>query len=165
MFARKLCIAFGAILAAWLLAPSPAQAACASLGSCTCTVTATPVSFGSYNPVATGTNDSAGTVRVICTLVASLAGSFTVDLSTGTSNSYAARTLRGPGGALTYNLYTNAARSLVWGNGTGGTDRVTYSFTAALGVDQSFTVYGRIPAGQNVAPGLYSDTITVTVTY
>jgi spore coat protein U-like protein len=43
-----------------------------------------------------------------------------------------------------------------------GTDTVPLTGNGAAQVE---TVYGQIPAGQFVAPGSYSDTITATVTY
>jgi spore coat protein U-like protein len=33
------------------------------------------------------------------------------------------------------------------------------------GADQTFTIYGRVPAQTTPAPGTYTDTVTVTVTY
>jgi len=53
----------------------------------------------------------------------------------------------------------------VWGNGT---VTESYSALAAVGgtaVPRSYTVYGRIPVNQFVAPGSYGSTVTVTVTY
>lgn len=147
------------------LLPARAEAACSPLSLCSCTVTATGVSFGNYNVLTTTPNDATGTVRVTCILLLDLAGSFTVDLSTGASGSYAARTLRNGANNLSYNLYTDAARAQLWGNGTGGSNRVVQNFAGLLLVDRSYTVYGRIPARQNVRPGSYSDTIIVTVTY
>jgi spore coat protein U-like protein len=85
--------------------------------------------------------------------------------SPGASNNYAGRTLRNGTNSLVYNLYTNAARTQIWGNGTDSSLRVTQSFAGLLLVDRTIPVYGRIPARQNVRAGAYSDTIIVTVTY
>lgn len=161
---RGLPLAAAALLST-LLAATPAQAACAPLSLCSCTVTATGISFGNYIPVDAANNDSSGTVRVQCLLLVALAGSYTIDLSTGSSGTYAQRTLHNGTSTLTYNLYIDAARGQILGNGSGGSSRITRNFTALLGVDQTTTVYGRILAGQNVPPGTYNDTIIVTVTY
>ena len=70
----------------------------------TCTVSATPLSFGAYSP-STGT-DSAGTITVECTVLLALTGiSYTVSLNRGSnSTSYTPRQLAGPGGSqLQYN--------------------------------------------------------------
>lgn len=165
MRARLPRLAVPVLLAAFLLAPSRADAACNFLSFCSCTATATGVSFGNYNPVSGDSNESTGSVRVVCTLVAAISGSFTIDLSTGVSGSHAQRTLQNGSWNLAYDLFTTAGHGETWGDGTGGTSNVTHAFTSLLQVDETFTIYGRIPAGQNVAAGPYSDTITITVTY
>jgi spore coat protein U-like protein len=64
---------------------------------------------------------------------------------------------------LSYSLYTDAARTNVWGDGTGSTATIGNTGTGAV---QNVTVYGRIPGSQSSAPpGSYADTISVTVTY
>lgn len=148
-----------------LAMPAPAEAACDILALCTCTVSASGVDFGNYNPVAATDNDSSGTVRVRCSLVLALAGSYTIQLGRGASSTYSQRSLTSGGSTLRYNLYTTNARNQIWGDGTGGSLSVTNNFTALLGVDQTTTVYGRVPAGQNVAPGSYADTILVTIVF
>jgi spore coat protein U-like protein len=154
-----------AVPLAALAMPAPAEAACDILALCTCTVSATGVDFGNYNPVSIMDNDSSGTVRVRCSLVLALAGSYTIQLSRGSSATYAQRSLTSGGSTLRYNLYTSNARNQIWGDGTGGSLSVTNNFTALLGVDQTTTVYGRVPAGQNVPPGSYADTILVTIVF
>jgi len=62
---------------------------------------------------------------------------------------------------LNYQLYSDSARSTIWGN-TVGTDTVTGSGT---GLALDHTVYGSIPAAQVVPAGSYQDTITVTISY
>ena len=66
--------------------------------------------------------------------------------------------------ALTYNLYLDASRTTIWGDGTGGTQ--AYSDPSAK-KNQSVTVtiYGRIPAGQDVSAVSYSNTITATINF
>lgn len=165
MTGRRYLIVPMALLGAMVLAPQPAHAACNPLSACSCTVTATGVSFGSYDPLSQVDNGSTGTIRVVCTLILALGGSFTIDLSTGASGSYTQRSLKKGASTLAYNLFSDSAHSQIWGNGTGGSTQVSQSFTSLLIVDRTLTVYGRIPAGQNVAAGAYADTIIVTVTY
>jgi len=165
MTGRRYLLVPMTLLGAMILAPQPAHAACNPLSACSCTVTATGVSFGSYDPLSQVDNGSTGTIRVFCTLIAALAGSFTIDLSTGASGSYSQRTLKKSASALTYNLFSDSAYSRIWGNGTGGSTQVSQSFSSLFIVDRTLTVYGRIPAGQNVPAGAYADTIIVTVTY
>jgi len=63
---------------------------------------------------------------------------------------------------LEYNLYTDAGRTTVWGDGTASS--VTAAGTGS-GAQQSLTVYGRIPASQSVPAGSYSDTVTATINF
>jgi spore coat protein U-like protein len=73
-----------------------------------------------------------------------------------------ARSMTGPASALlSYQLFRDSGHSLNWGV-TIGTDTVSVTGNGSAQVQ---TVYGQIPAGQFVAPGSYSDTITATVTY
>lgn len=59
-----------------------------------------------------------------------------------------------------YGLYHDTGRSLPWGQSAG--DTLAGSGTGAL---DTRTVYGRVPSGQNVPAGIYSDTVTATITY
>ncbi len=145
--------------------PAPAFAACNTLSLCSCTASASGIALGSYDPFSPTPVTSSGTVTVECTLSIALAGSYDIALSTGSSGSFAPRTMMNGGSALNYNLYTSPALTQVWGDGTAGSAQVTRSFTALLFVSQTTNIYAEIPAGQNVAAGSYADTITVTVTY
>jgi spore coat protein U-like protein len=69
---------------------------------------------------------------------------------------------------LGYNLYYDAAYSQIRGNGTGGsqTGGATLNLTPGAPTQSvNAVIYGRIPAGQDPAPGSYLDTIVVTITY
>ncbi len=64
-----------------------------------------------------------------------------------------------------YQLYQDAARSIVWGDGSNGGTRMSINFPVG-GATQTYTVYARL---FSVSPlpsaGIYTDTITVTVSY
>lgn len=124
----------------------------------TCSVSATNLTFGNYDPLAAQPLDGASTVSVQCTLTTG----YGVGLSAGTGSgaTVTTRKMTHSSDTLDYSLYQDAARSLVWGE-TGG-EVVSGTGT---GLAQNLSVYGRIPAGQNVNPGGYSDVITVTVTF
>jgi spore coat protein U-like protein len=63
------------------------------------------------------------------------------------------RKMTGPGGAtLNYQLFLDAARTTNWGNTTGNELTGT--------TNTNFTVYAQIPAGQFIAPGTYTDTVS-----
>jgi spore coat protein U-like protein len=97
----------------------------------------------------------------------------TLTLSAGTSNTFNARQMIKGTDRLDYNLYTNAARTIVWGDGTAGTGTVAALTIQSNGRflnhnrSRNFAIpaYGRIPANQDAVPGAYSDTITVTMSY
>jgi spore coat protein U-like protein len=132
-----------------------------------CNASATAVNFGIYNPLSGTPNDATGTVTTSCqVLIAGLFVSWTVALSTGSSGTYAGRQMDFGASSLTYNLYTNAARTSVWGDGSAGTTLLSDNVFLVVGSNTvNYTVYGRLFAGQDRAAGSYSDTITVTVTY
>jgi spore coat protein U-like protein len=125
-----------------------------------CTVSALPLAFGNYSP---GTASTANTtIGVTCT--SGTTYNVGLDAGTGSGATTANRLMTGvlnPSSTLAYSLYSNSGLSTLWGN-TIGTNTVTGTGT---GLVQSLTVYGKVAAGQNVAPGAYADTVTVTLTY
>ena len=126
-----------------------------------CTITAGPVSFGHYNGISGAATDVIATMSPTCTTGKRYA--ISLDAGVGAGASASARMLTGPGGArLMYGIYTDAARTTVWGDGSSGTLLQSGSGNGAVAPLQ---IYGRIPAGQNPPAGAYSDTLTVTVTY
>lgn len=134
-----------------------------------CTVSATDMNFGIYNPASPTPNDITSTITVTCLKqLLPLFATYTVKLTKG-SGSYTGRTLRGPSNqSLVYNLYTNPTRTQVWGDGTSGTAYNSHTLYFWDGIFQdveTFTVYGRIGAGQNKPPGTYIDVITVNVSF
>jgi spore coat protein U-like protein len=132
-----------------------AWAAAAATARADCSLSSAGVAFGAYDPLASAPVESAGTIGINC----SPATSYAIALSAG-NGTFDARLLRSGASALGYNLYTDPARTTVWGDGTGTSMTVSGSGTGA-----SYPVYGRIPARQNVPAGSYADTITVTVTF
>jgi spore coat protein U-like protein len=137
-----------------LALPSPAAAQC--------TVSASGVSFGSYDVFAPAPRDSSGSVTYECLVVVTVQ----ITLSRGSAPTFTPRTLVQGAETLQYNLYLDNARSTVWGDGSGGTS--VFTRTLALGdVGQTVVVpvYGRIPARQDVSAGAYNDSITVTINF
>jgi spore coat protein U-like protein len=129
-----LLIAFGARLAA-------GQA---------CSVTVTTLNFGTYDAaLLTGT----ATGKVTC----ASAWDMPLNAGTGAGGTETTRYMTGPGGAeLAYQLFTNATRTTNWGNTTGNELTGTGN--------TNITVYGQIPAGQYVAQGTYTDTVSSDTT-
>lgn len=127
----------------------------APLWAATCNVSTQGVSFGAYDVFSTQQLDGAGTIGVSC----DVSTTHSISLSPG-AGSYAGRTMASGAHTLTYNLYRDATRTSVWGDGTSGTATVGGTATS-----ESISLYGRIPAQQNKPVGSYSDSITVTLTF
>lgn len=138
----------------WLLAVLLGMAAQPGWAA-TCNVSAIGVNFGSYDTFSNQSLDSTGNITVSCDVSAN----YTISLSPG-AGSYASRAMTSGSHTLNYNLYSDATRTTVWGDGTAST--VTISGSGTTG---NPPVYGRIPARQNAYVGTYSDTITVTLTF
>jgi spore coat protein U-like protein len=151
-------------LGVFLLAPSEALASGCTLTGNAPTVTASDIAFNTYSAAALSPTDANGTVQIKCPLGIGLLPSFTVALSAGTSGGFSPRDMAMGTDRLGYNIYTTSGYSTVWGDGTGGSVTQSYSAIISLGTI-SFTAFGQIPTGQYVATGMYTDSITVTVTY
>jgi spore coat protein U-like protein len=151
-----------------------AQAGCmlpaAAATTVNCTVSAGGIAFGIYNPLNAAPNASTGSLRVTCSGSGSGSTNVTVNLSlsTGLGGNYATRKMFSGSNALNYNIYWSTAYSQIMGDGSGGSFAGSAGpFTVFAGSSNSVTgtMYGRIPASQDVAPGVYADSIVVTVTY
>ena len=130
-----------------------------------CIATATGMAFGTYLP-GNGNVNQTSTVSVRCT-----SGTpYTVGLNAGTFGGATVTTRRMANGALplSYSLFSDAGRTVNWGN-TPGTDTLAGAGTGlAAASAAAFTVYGQISdSGANLAAtvGAYTDTITVNVVY
>lgn len=147
-----------AALAVALSAPAAANAA----PSCSID-SVVGVAFGAYNVFSASPLDSTGSITYSCS-GAGEADLVAVELSRGGAPGFSPRLLAQAALTLDYNLYLDAARTTIWGDGSGGTSRYTLVGT---GNNDSVvvTIYGRIPAGQNASVGVYGDTITVTLQY
>jgi spore coat protein U-like protein len=149
-----------------LLACSAAQAAT----TVNCTASASGIAFGIYNPLSSAADTSTGTLRVTCNGSGTGSANVTVNvsLSAGLSGSFATRKMFSGTNVLDYNIFWSTAYSQIVGDGTGGSFAGSAGpFTVPAGGSNlaTGTFYGRIPASQDVAPGNYTDVITVTVTY
>lgn len=127
----------------------------------TCTVTASPVSFGTTQGLATALAAS-GSLMVTCSNT--MPYSIALNAGTTTGNTIAARSMSlggaGPG-IVSYQLYQDSGFTVVWGDGTSG---AVYPGTGT-GMAQSIPVHGRVPSQTTPVSGTYQDTVTATVTY
>lgn len=127
-----------------------------------CSVTANDLAFGNYTPGG-GNVTSTSTINVYCTNTTT----FDVQLSTGSSASYAMREMVSGPNTLEYNLFLENTHTTVWGDTTGGTGDANGT-GVGMATAVPFTVYGQLldsATNQNAPPGSYSDTITVSVIY
>lgn len=131
-----------------------------------CSVASSPLSFGDYSIFSSAPVDAVGSITITCDSLNPPPVPYAVTLDAGANSGgvFIPRKLANTGGGyyLDYNLYRNATRTEVWGDGTNS----SYTQTGSLsGPSGTLTVYGRIPAKQKVGVGLYIDTVTVTVLY
>ncbi len=149
-----------------LLAPE-AQAQRGHITSCV--VSATGVAFGRFFGSRV---DSTGTIMLLCQGNGNNANPYTVALSQGFSHSFLPRTMAHAGqgaiSTLSYNLYLDAARTTIWGNGQGGKLQLftgSLSFPMGNPATANLPVYARIPTQSPPPAGLYADQIIVTVSF
>lgn len=130
-----------------------------------CTISTAAAAFGAYDPIVTNATTAlvgTGTVSVDCTSGAATTvtlGQGANPAATSTAAAPLRRMLAGTS-YLSYALYSDTARSVVWGDTTA--TGVAYTGT---GTATALTVYGSVAAGQNVPTGSYADTVLATVTF
>jgi spore coat protein U-like protein len=110
------------------------------------------VVFGVYDVFALAPLTTTVALRMSCPRGA------TVTISKGNAPTYDPRLMSNGTDVLQYNLFLDPGYASIWGDGTGG----TRSYITATGNARA-TIYARIPAGQEVTPGVYSDSLVVTV--
>jgi spore coat protein U-like protein len=159
---RKSCLALGAI---FLFASEVHAATVTTTFTTQITITAACIinsasnlNFGAAGVLAANV-DQTSTIQVQCTNTTPY--SVSLDAGTGTGATVAARKMTNGANTVTYSLYSDAGRTTVWGN-TIPTNTVAGT---GNGASQAYTVFGRVPPQATPAPALYTDTITVTVTY
>lgn len=151
---RNAWLMAAAALLATLGSPLPARAA-------KCDFTAGNISFGTYDLLSPQPTLTSGTIAVTCNPAAP--SLVTVSLSAGQSGSFAARQMSAGANRLTYNVFVDSSFTTVFGDGNGGSQRLSRN----VDKNNPWTIpfYARIPAGQDVAAGLYGDLLTLTVDF
>lgn len=136
-------------LALVLSIPAAARAAPSCHG-----ISVTTLAFGNYDVYSSAPLDSSATISYNCPPPAVPF----VDISAGSSGSFTARTMTLPGSTdtLAYNVYVDAARTIIWGS---------TPVSVPQGNGNSVPVYGRIFALQDVSVGTYTDTLVVTFNF
>lgn len=124
----------------------------------TCTVSVLPIDFGTIK------SNSQNQQSTILTSTCTKGTTFSIALSSGNSSDFSNRymNLSDNSDQLKYNIYFDAFYNNIIGDGNNNT--VTINDTGT-GSDQNYTLFGKIPTGQYVSPGNYSDLITATLSY
>ncbi len=119
-----------------------------------CSAYASGIAFGSYYGTAV---DVTGTVTVTCTS----GQAYDIGLNAGMASGATVTTRKMQNGSalLGYQLFSNAARTINWGN-TAATNWVAGT---GNGGPQVYTIYAQIPAGESGTIETYTDTITAFI--
>ena len=133
--------------------------------SSNCTISTAATAFGAYDPIVTNATaplSGSGTVTVTCTHSAATAITLGqgANPATGSTDATPQRRMLAGSSYLSYSLYSDAGATTVWGN----TPQSGLGHTGT-GTATNLTVHGRVPAGQNVPAGSYTDTVVATITF
>ena len=124
-----------------------------------CSAQSTTLDFGQYVSGQTGDVATSTPITINCTSGMPV----TIKLDAGQNDNGTDRGMSAGGAdVLKYNLYLEGDYLQVWGDGAtfGNSAKNITSFDP---LNPTLPVYGRISAGQSVAPGSYSDQVTITV--
>ena len=124
-----------------------------------CTLNVTPVNFPSAWRLDANVDanvDANATITVNC--VDTLPYGIRISAGSGSSATPANRAMSNGTDELTYSLYRDPARTLVWG------DDVATEVTGT-GADVDLIVYARVPAQTTPSVGDYTDVVDVTINY
>jgi spore coat protein U-like protein len=117
--------------------------------------------FGVYDTQDTNHNDSIGSITYQCS---GPIEKLSIQFNKGQSDSFNRFMLNDEGHRLHYNLYLDAARQQLWGDGSSGS--LTYGSSSLEDNRPTIiSVYGRIPAQQTVGVGIYTDNLVITLDF
>ena len=127
-----------------------------------CSIDSNPMAFGTYDGNTSTALEAKATVVSTCTSGAAALITMSAGTSAGSGSAEAPvrRMTAGAGKYLVYQVYSDVARGTVWGN----TTPTGVAFTGT-GVSQTLTAYGSVPPAQLVAQGVYTDQLSITITY
>jgi len=127
-----------------------------------CTVSAADLSFGAFASNSQASADGQTVITLLCGIGTTAEVSLNAGSGPGGGNTSRRRMEQDAGSDhLEYDLFQDPGRTIHWGDSSG----VDTLEVVTTGVAQTVPVYGRIPGGQRVREGTYSDTITVRVLY
>jgi len=134
----------------------------AGIARATCSLGGAAIAFGSYDALNPLPFDTIGSMVFQCN---QRDHNVMITLGRGTGSAYATRYMVNGSQQLSYNLYRDTGRTIIWGDGSGGSQAYILKNPQPNNRDIIVPIFGRIPPGQNAKVGTYTDTITVTLTY
>ena len=145
-------------VAAIFTLPGSSLANCLIIGNPT-------LAFGIYDAASPAPTDTATTFTVFCPTGIGDPVPDTITVSLGPGGSYLAPDRRMVlGSFLNYNVFKDGTYISIWGDGTTLASPVTaIRDSANWSVD--LTMYGSIPSSQALTPGIYTDNLTLTLSY
>ncbi len=129
-----------------------------------CTVAANNLSLGSVAAGATPASNSSSVFVTCSDTTPYFVGMAPLNVTSTTG----AGTMKGTGAntnTITYQLYSNAGLSSVWGNTATSTAVGNGVAGAGIGTAQTLTVYAKATGSTDVQPDTYTDTVQVNVNY
>lgn len=161
----------GAVALALATSPAMADTATGTLTvnatvEASCSIDNATLDFGNIADLGTDTDASQG-LKVTCTKNTDYSIAMDEGQNGSGNGSSITRAMSDGTDQLSYQLYTDSSRNNVWEDSCAspatGTD---CAYGTGTGTQQTnITVYGRVPANQNVEAGSYTDTVTMTVTF
>jgi spore coat protein U-like protein len=143
----RVCL-LAAVLGLLCLAPRAAHAqSCKNLG-------ATAVAFGTYNVFTAADLTGVGTISYSCPPPLAPV----VAISASSNGAYRPRQMTSATDVLDYELYADAAMTVVWGTGAD-------TQAVASGNGKTVSVYAKLFQQQDASVGAYTDTVTVTFNF
>jgi len=121
------------------------------------------LAFGNYDPTSDDVATGSTTIRVRCTNGTAAPIALDQGVNRTGDTTCVDRAMKSvTTDELSYGLYQSAGTSEPWGCADGTN---TYDYLATNASWNTLTVHGEIPAAQDALVGVYTDTVTATITF
>jgi spore coat protein U-like protein len=128
-----------------------------------CSINVNDLHFGSYDPNTSSPHITQTDIIIYCSN--NLGYTISFDKGMGPEASLTQRKMTSGEHFLSYNLFTNNSLNTVLGDALNSESTTISGTGIGATLPVTHTIYGAIFPGQQKPAGIYSDTITVTVTY
>src|SRR5436190_14758753 len=128
----------------------------------TCTASMGSMAFSSVNTLTGAAVDTTATMTITCSGGTGSGQRVCISIGAGSANDATSRQMSGPSGNhARYDLYSDSARTTLWGSWETGYDSAGVQLDVSKGATVNVTVYGRFLASQQTVPaGSYTATFT-----